>query len=370
MRIILHIDSLGSGGAQRQLVTLARGLRERGHSVEINVYQAQAHFEHELSSVGIRVVRVVKQSRYTLRPAWTLIRHCLDFDADIVIAFLRTPAIHAVLSGFVLRKVKVIVSERSGIPSEPLPATYWIAQQLNRGADAITTNSLSGASLMSAYFPWMKSKLYHIVNGYKLTDLAPKNVSTVNRLTLLTLASVHPRKNPLVLANAVKVCLEDMRIPVHILWAGEPAFVDGECKPKQETDEYLKEHQLEGAWTWLGLVTETSKLFEECDALIHTSKAEGFANVIAEALISATPVLIGDVADQRKVVEESRGGLLFDATNPLSIAKVIQDFYGKRDNERLEMGLRGRLYAESNLSEDKMVESYESLSLSVLKGGS
>ena len=46
MRILCVIDSLGSGGAQRQMVSLAQGMVARSHEVEFFVYHPELdHFK-------------------------------------------------------------------------------------------------------------------------------------------------------------------------------------------------------------------------------------------------------------------------------------------------------------------------------------
>ena len=47
MKILLVIDSLGSGGAQRQIVNLAKGLKKNGHIVEIFIYDNSNNFFHD-----------------------------------------------------------------------------------------------------------------------------------------------------------------------------------------------------------------------------------------------------------------------------------------------------------------------------------
>jgi len=44
MRLLLVIDHLGLGGAQRQIVELACGLAARGHTVELFTYFPQHEF--------------------------------------------------------------------------------------------------------------------------------------------------------------------------------------------------------------------------------------------------------------------------------------------------------------------------------------
>ena len=63
MKILCVIDSLGSGGAQRQLVGLAIGFKERGHEVSFLVYHGRLKIYVEL--VGYN--RLFFQNLQTLR---------------------------------------------------------------------------------------------------------------------------------------------------------------------------------------------------------------------------------------------------------------------------------------------------------------
>ena len=44
MKILIVLDSLGTGGAQRLKLQLAQGLVERGHEVEIFIYVSEDQF--------------------------------------------------------------------------------------------------------------------------------------------------------------------------------------------------------------------------------------------------------------------------------------------------------------------------------------
>ncbi len=357
----MHIDSLGSGGAQRQIVTLATGLAARGHHIEFHTYYEFTHFLPPVEAANIPV-RITKKKRlFSIAPIHGLISHARDMQAHAIIAFLRTPSIYAEISGIFLGDCKIVVAERFSIPENPLPAKFVLLQQFHRLADAITVNSKDAADRMSSAFPWMTKRLHHIVNGYSLQPSQQRDGVIDGSLKLLTLASVHPRKDALSLAKALRICVQDKGIPVQVKWAGEPAILDGTCPEQDVTDTYLKEHNIEQHWTWLGPVSDTDALFADCDALIHTSKAEGFSNAIAESLVNSTPVIIGRISDQPAVVEASQAGLLFDTGNPESIADAISEFYALSAQERAEMSRKAREFAEKTLSIETMVSRYEAL---------
>lgn len=361
MKIILHIDSLGSGGAQRQICALGLGLAARGHHVEFHTYYAFDHFLPVIEAANIPVRITQKRHRFSIAPIVGLISHAQDIRADAIVAFLRTPAVYAAIAGVFLKGTKVVTSERFAIPGPPLPMTYFLTQQLHRLADAVTVNSSSAKRAMEANFPWMAGKLYHVLNGYSLGPERQRDGVIAGPLNLLSLASICRRKDPLSLAKALRICVQDRGLAIRIQWAGEPTMFRGTCPEQDMVDAYLKAHELEGSWTWLGLVSDTDALFLGCDALIHTSLAEGFANVIAEALINSTPIIIGRIYDQVETVEKSRAGLLFDVGDPVSIADAICQFCALSPGARSVMGRNARQYAEENLSINTMIDRYEAL---------
>jgi hypothetical protein len=70
MKLLLFIDHLGLGGAQRQIVELACGLAQRGHSVELLTYFPQHDFFlHRIQEQGIAGTQLSQRTRI-------LFRHC------------------------------------------------------------------------------------------------------------------------------------------------------------------------------------------------------------------------------------------------------------------------------------------------------
>ena len=64
MKILFLTRSLDYGGAERQLVILARGLRDRGHEVAVAVFYPGGALESELRDTGVTAISLAKSGRW------------------------------------------------------------------------------------------------------------------------------------------------------------------------------------------------------------------------------------------------------------------------------------------------------------------
>jgi glycosyltransferase involved in cell wall biosynthesis len=93
----------------------------------------------------------------------------------------------------------------------------------------------------------------------------------------------------------------------------------------------------------------------EHDALILPSLYEGLPNVVCEALACGLPVLASKISDNPRLVQDAVTGYLFDPNSPDEIAKTIFGFAQLGFEDRLEMSMAARRFAELNLSIHKCV---------------
>ena len=117
MKILLLIDNLSSGGAQRQIVTLAKLLSEHDIDVRVMCYFPSTFFEQDLIEHEIPILRVSSNNKFTrIIKIRSAIRRA---KPDAVIAFLSTPSILAELASLPSRQFCLLVSERTGKVSPP-----------------------------------------------------------------------------------------------------------------------------------------------------------------------------------------------------------------------------------------------------------
>ena len=112
MRILLLIDSLGPGGAQRQLVGLSIYLKNLGYNVSVVCYHEDPFFKNELLSQGVSYVYLEK-AQGILSRIIHIARYIKRIDPKVVISYLETPSICACIAHLFNHRFRLIVSERN-----------------------------------------------------------------------------------------------------------------------------------------------------------------------------------------------------------------------------------------------------------------
>src|SRR4051794_13667132 len=98
MRILLIIDSLTGGGAQRQIAVLAVGLARAGHHVDMFVFHKGDLLADEVRRAGVQIFEHFKPSRYSLQPVFDLRRRMRAGKYDVAVSYMPTANVYAVLA--------------------------------------------------------------------------------------------------------------------------------------------------------------------------------------------------------------------------------------------------------------------------------
>ena len=365
MRLLFIIDCLGSGGAQRQMVNLAIGLKRRGHEIAFFLYYpAHNFFAPILYQNDIVVHSHRKESRFSTAPILALRSVMRKFKWDAGLAFLPTPSFYAEIARLGLKSLRLVVSERSRYRLEELSVGRFLLEQTHRLSDHITVNSHHQRLLMEQVFPWMRGKITTIYNGVDLNRFSPAQNLLPDAgpcLRLLALGSVIPIKNAVGLVRALAVYHERHGGRCTVRWAGKITSDSTSQQEYREASRLLGEFSLESQWEWLGERKDVVALLQQSDALIHPSFFEGLPNAICEALAIGRPVLASSVCDNGRLVQEGITGFLFNPADPGDIACTIHRLDQLSHEERVRMGAKSRSFADQELSLEVYSERYEKL---------
>jgi glycosyltransferase involved in cell wall biosynthesis len=364
MRLLLVIDNLGPGGAQRQLVNLARELACRGHQVEVFVYSAGDHFRPLVEAAGIPIHLHPKPSRWSWAPVRALRSLMRDGGFDLVLSFMSIPNLYTVLAAAMMpRRPKIVVSERSMQSGGLLGIRQRLIEPLYRQADHVTVNSHHFRAYYHRQYPWMRERLSTIWNGI---DLAGINATPVRRaggpLRLLCVGNMMRSKNWLCVVKALALLREKHALVPQVSWVGRLSSLNAaDTRYFQLVRQAIEDLRLTDQWTWLGQRRDVSELLSTHHALIHPSYLEGLPNVVCEALAAARPVLVSDTLDHPLLVQNGSSGYVFDWRSPHRLAEAIVKLSQSSDTELTAMGQAGRAFAEAHLSLTRCCDEYEDL---------
>ena len=155
------IDHLGAGGAQRQLVGLARMLKEKDVDVTVYTYFQVFFYGDELRQCGVPCV-LVKDADNHRKRFFRLRKTLLDAQPDVVVAYLDTPCIMACLVRCLGGKFRLIVSERN--TTQVLTFRERVKFWLYRKADYIVPNSYAQGEWVRRQYPRYEAKTFVIPN--------------------------------------------------------------------------------------------------------------------------------------------------------------------------------------------------------------
>jgi glycosyltransferase involved in cell wall biosynthesis len=364
MKILLFIDHLGLGGAQRQIVELACGLKRRGHDVEMFVYFPKYDFFRPLlREHQITLHEYAKGRGFSFGVLAKLVAIIRDRRFDAVISYLSSPNIYAELAVPLVRGPKLLISERVGSDDDKSPLLDSIRRAMHVVADKVVANSRTHSDWLRRKW-WLRTKTTFIYNGLNLQIFSPEKSPLIrsDELRLIGIGRVGSQKNILGLVAALAALLAESGECPQINWAGEREDGEEGRRYSRQVDEALDAlPEIRRRWNWLGVRSDIPELLRRHDALIHPSFYEGLPNAICEALAAGVPVLASNVCDHPLLVADGERGILFDPHSPESIAAAIGKFARLGLGDRLNFSVNARRYAEENLGVEKMVSSYECL---------
>lgn len=352
MKILLFIDSLGPGGAQRQLVGLASFLNEKQYIVKVITYHNEPFYESFLKEKNIDF-EVVKGANIKSKRIFCIRRAIKKFQPNTIISYLDTPSIIACLIRLTGLKFKLIVSERNTTQINNLKEK--IKFLFFKVADVIITNSFSQKEFISKNYPSLNEKTNVITNFVDLDFF--KNDIKYNRNKIpkiLVIASIWPSKNTLLFIDALKI-LDEKGFQFELIWYGKDnSNIDyfNQCFLK------IKNYNLSNKVFLLDKTSDILKEYLKADFFCLPSLYEGTPNVICEAISCGLPVVCSDVCDNSIYVQEGINGFLFDPKSTVRIAEKIQEALSIDDETYNMFRIQSRKIAEKKLSKDQFIKKH------------
>lgn len=329
MRLVLLIRSLDIGGAERQLVTLAKGLNRKAFDVAVVCLYSGGELGQELRDAGVPVISLEKKGRWDIPLFfWRLLKELRSLQPDILHSYLMVQNLIAVLVKPALPKTRIVWGVRAS-DMDARQFNDWLTglsrrleALLSRFANLIIFNSYAGKDYHLS-LGFAASRTAVISNGIDTERFSPdkKSGSRVRALWQVPEGSflvgvvgrLDPMKDHPTFLRAAEIFAQARPDARFICIGGGPEAYMGELRM------LARALGLAEKVIWPGFIFhEMPAAYNALDICCSSSYSEGTPNVVAEAMACGVPCVVTDVGDSRQIVGET--GIVVPPKNPEALA--------------------------------------------------
>jgi glycosyltransferase involved in cell wall biosynthesis len=363
MKVVLLIRSLGIGGAERQVVELARGLSALGVIVRVISFYPGGALRAKIEEAGIPIADLGKRGRwdvfpFLLRLAKTLRRERPDVlysllpVANIVAAALKrvVPSMRVVWG---VRASNVDLSRYDSVSR----ASSALEAALSRFADCIVANSEAGRRhYVQKGFPCDRMRVigngidceYYRFDQEGRARLRAQWSIADDELLIGMSARLDPMKGHETFLHAAAICMR-FRHGIRFACVG-----DGPAPYRKRLYDVSRKLEPNGSVIWAGSRDDMPAVYSAFDILCSASSGEGFSNAIAEAMACERVCVVTDVGDSALIVGET--GIVVPPSNPSALAQGIERALAWSSRERHAAGVEARRHIKQIASVTRLIQ--------------
>ena len=327
-KIAIFLPSLRGGGAERGMLTLGKGLAERGLNVDLVLAKAEGHYLTQVPPT-IRLIdfqekRVVltipKLSRYLHQQRPIALLSAMDY-ANIIALWAR---------GFSGISTRLVVSVQNTL-------SLSIKNSANRRSRLIPF-------LIHYFYPWADQIVaisQGVADDLALTANLPRQqiqviynpVVTSEMLTLAQMSVNHPwfapGEPPVILGVGRLTKQKDFATLIRAFALVRQHYVSrlvilGEGEERAKLEELVRSLGLEDAVSMPGFVSNPYAYMAKASVFVLSSLWEGLGMVLIEALALGTPVVSTDCqSGPSEILEEGKYGQLVTVGSVKEMANAI-----------------------------------------------
>lgn len=352
-RILCLIESLGSGGAERQITGLASMLKKQGHHVEVWYYIKKEFYLPYLLENGVKG-KFINDAINPRKRFFILHKHISSFNPDTVISYSASTSMITCIMKMLGARFNLIVSERN--TTQTLSFREKQKFFLYRWANYIVPNSFSQGSFINSNFPKLTPKVNVITNFVDMEKFSPVTHPCEHkgdRLQFVCVGRMMAQKNILDFIRSISKLVRS-GYNLQVDWYGQ----DLNDTYSKQCHRLILENNLKDIFVFHSPSSKIQDVYRNSDVFCLPSLYEGFPNVLCEAMSCGKPVLCSRVCDNPNIVKEGTNGLLFNPLSVNDIASTIEKYLLLPNQKKNAMGENSRKIALELFSKDAFLIKY------------
>jgi len=371
--VVLVIDDLEYGGAQRQVVSLANSMDSDRFDVHVCALSSYVPLSKDLRDSEHRLHTVPKMQKFDFTVVPRLARLLKNLNADVVHSYLFSADIATRLAGCVAGTKLVVGSERNA--NYAVKKINVLAYRLTRRCVDITiANSRAGAQFHAKTFGQPESEYCVIYNGVDIDRFAAKDHSAARAALGLSadkpvvgvFASFKPQKNHAMILRAFARLL-DFQPDAHLLLVGDRLYGNmmGTADYNAQMEDLIDELGIRNRSTFLGNRDDVESIYPICDVTALSSLYEGTPNVLLESMACGIPVVATNICDNSYVVRDGETGFLVELDDVEEMAQRLRTLLADEAMRR-KMGRQARDWVVEEFSLEQLARKTEAAYVNAL----
>ena len=356
MRVLQVIDSLVSGGKERQCVELLKGLtREPDITSGIVVMSDDIFFQELYALPNLEIRRLVRRWRYDPTIFYKLYAFCRAFKPDVIAVWESMTAMYALPSAKLLgaKYVTAMIQDAPRRVSRKVAIRAALSFPLS---DAIVANSRAGLKAYGVTSPravvihsaYDTSRLKHDPG----IDVTRKKFDITARYVVGMVAAFRPDKDHPTFIAAARRILGLRQDVVFVLVGGGETLERCQRLLHEEERRHIR---------FLGRLTDPiESIVSMFDVGVLSSFTEGISNSIIEYMALGKPVVATDGGGTDELVLDGQTGYLVPPGDAEATAERVLSLLDDHDL-RISMGEAGRRRVLEEFALEKMIASHISL---------
>lgn len=348
MKILYIIESLRSGGKERRLVELIKGLYKT-NEIELVLLKPDVHYI-EIDLFNIKLHNFARDFRKDYKVFVKFNNILKTFKPEIVHCWDNIAALHY----GPICKINRIPFINSMISSAPPNLSYFSKRYLSNSisypfSDIVLSNSNAG--LLSFHVPKNKSRVIH--NGFDMTRLNVKKSKPAirSKFNIVTdkvvgmTASFSNMKDYFTFVKAAEMILKCRKDITFLAIGSGPNLEQVKNSISLEYIQFFR---------FLGIQKDVDSIVNIFDIGILSTFTEGVSNSIMEYMALSKPVIATDGGGTKELLLDNETGFLIEQQNAEQLAGKIT-FLLDHPHESKMMGEKGKKRIEDHFSITKMV---------------
>jgi glycosyltransferase involved in cell wall biosynthesis len=361
MKLFLLSTSMGMGGADQQILTLARAMRGRGHDVRIVSLAPLGQMGLEAQGEGIPTDSLDLRRNLTHLPRiGRLVTMLRQWRPDI----LHSHMVHANLLASALR------------PFAPVKALVATIHSINDGGPIRMAAYRASSAMVDRFtiISRLAAERYVGIGAVpaRLVEVIP-NAVDVDAFRKVPEARLSVRAELGIGDEFVWIAVGRFELakdyPTMIaafaqLAARRPRsrlLLVGKGSLQPDVEERVRAADLDGRVRFLGVRRDVTRLLSAADGYVLSSAWEGMPVVLLEAAAAELPIVATRVGGIAEVVEDGRTGVLVPPGDPSALAQAMERIEGSSPEGRTAMGVRGRELIERRYATRQVMDVWERL---------